>query len=187
MKFKYTSNRKIDEDIVYSMIGMALVSAQRVEFIAGQLIEHLAEFDNNIYGITSKEFLNNKELHKHRKSLGKIFSLHKLNPKLVIEEVLDLYLDKRNILVHEFWKKYLNSKSLEQSDRAMQFCNEFGMLSNALESFFKGFLYFLAIKHVKVDDNLDPEMKTWRKDFDFFLASLDKKEFWREEFKNIKK
>ncbi len=31
------------EDIVYSKIGAALISAQRVEFVAGQLLELLEE------------------------------------------------------------------------------------------------------------------------------------------------
>ena len=35
---------------------MALVSAQRVEFVTGQLLELLAEFDKDIYGVTTSDF-----------------------------------------------------------------------------------------------------------------------------------
>jgi len=42
----------VDKDFVYSRIGMALVAAQRVEFVTSQLVLHLIEFDRTVYGIT---------------------------------------------------------------------------------------------------------------------------------------
>ena len=121
----------ITETTLYSKIGMALISAQRVEFITSQLLEHLKEFDDSVYGITSIEFLSNsKKTQKTNRTLGAIFKELKLNPKLVIDDVLDNYLSIRNLLVHGFWKNYLTSKSQEQMEVATTFCNEFGKLSN---------------------------------------------------------
>lgn len=174
---KHKYNNEVDEAYVYARIGMALVSAQRVEFVTGQLLELLAEFDKDIYGITTSDFLNHKDLKKRNKTLGQIFKLLKLNPKLVIETVLDEYRDKRNLLVHNFWGSYLNTKSLEQARVAVEFCYEFGMLSNALESFFKGFLYFLSLRHVSNGSQLDDSMKNWKNDFTFFMEALKKKDF----------
>ena len=54
IKHKY--NNEVDEAYVYARIGMALVSVQRVEFVTGQLLELLAEFDKDIYGVTTSDF-----------------------------------------------------------------------------------------------------------------------------------
>lgn len=54
----------VNEDFVYSRIGMALISAQRVEFVTGELLTHLIEFDKEVYGITSSDFLDNSKKSK---------------------------------------------------------------------------------------------------------------------------
>ena len=166
----------IDKDFVYSRIGMALVSAQRVEFITNKLVEHLREFDKSVYGITGEEFLNeSKKANFARITLGGIFRLHKLNPKLVIEEELDDYLKKRNILIHCFWRYYLDTISVEQSKKAVDFCYDFGRHSDRMESFFKGFLFFLGLRHVSDRSKVDDELKNWDKDFDYFMNALQEK------------
>ena len=48
----------IDDTFAYSRIGMALISAQRVEFMACELVDHLIEFDKDIYEITTSIFLD---------------------------------------------------------------------------------------------------------------------------------
>jgi len=169
----------MNKDYVFCRIGMALVSAQRVEFITRQIVEHLSEFDKNTYGIMTPDFLNDKNLNKPNKTLGQIFRLLKLSPNLVIEEVLDDYKNRRNILIHQFWEKYLQKETIEQANIAVEFCNEFGRLSTALESFFKGFLYFLALRHVKDRDHLDADFREWDKDFEFFLYALDNRDSFK--------
>lgn len=163
----------IDKDFVYSRIGMALVSAQRVEFIANKLVEHLREFDKDVYNITGEEFLNeSKKANFARITLGGIFRLHKLNPKLVIEEELDDYLKKRNMLIHGFWRNYLDTISVEQAKSAVDFCYDFGRHSDRMESFFKGFVFFLVLKTVSNITHIGDELKTWEKDYDYFNYSL---------------
>ena len=163
----------VDKYFVFSRIGMALVSAQRVEFITNQLVTHLSEFDKDIYGITGEEFLAaTKRANLARASLGKIFTLLKLNSTLVIEDELDEYLTKRNMLVHGFWRNYLNSISVEQAKRAVDFCYDFGRHSERLESFFKGFMFFIALRHVEDRTKVDDELKKWDKDFDYFITTL---------------
>lgn len=143
-----------DEDFVYSRIGMALVSAQRVEFATGQILKHLTEF-SDIYCITTNEFFSrSSKSRKAVKTLGSIFRLLKLNPKWVIEDELDKFLQKRNFFVHNFWNTYLHTTSTEQIQIAINICNDFGRSSQVFESFFKGFLYFLALRHVKDRDLL---------------------------------
>lgn len=163
----------IDEKYVYSRIGMALVSAQRIEFITGQLVLFLAEFDKNIYGLSGKEFWEqSSKAQKARMTLGHIFKLLKLNPKLVIEDELNEYLRKRNILVHEFLMKYLYEKSAKQAHEALEFCNDFGKQSILLERFFRGFLFFLALRHVKDRSELSDTFQTCSDDFDYFITRL---------------
>lgn len=162
-----------DIDFVYSRIGMALVSAQRVEFISSKLLEYLVEFDNDFYGLTTSEFLESASKSKGKKTLGEIFRILKLNPKLIIEDELNSYLKKRNLLAHNFWATYLNNKSA--GEEAVKFCYDFGRHSTKLESFFKGFTYLLALKYVDNRDSLEDEIKQWSDDFDFFMTSLQQK------------
>jgi len=165
-----------DETFVYSRIGMALISAQRVEFITTKLLDLLTEFDSSVYGVTTEEFLDlsNKSKDK-RKTLGNVFKLLKLNPKLVIENELDNYLKDRNLFIHRFWQTYLTSQTVEQAVKAAEFCYSFGAFSDRITSFFKGFIFFLALRHVKDRDHVDGDLKLWEHDFDYFLSSLDKK------------
>ena len=163
------------EDFVYSQIGMALISAQRVEFITSQLLNYLTEFDKSLYGITTVEFLNKTAKSKSSKrTLGTIFNLLKLNPKLIIEDELENYLQKRNLLAHGFWTKFLHLNS--NGKEAVEFCYDFGRHSNKVESFFKGFIYFLALRHVKDRDHLDSGIKIWGNDFEYFISSLEEKQ-----------
>lgn len=167
---------KEEEDFVYSRIGMALISAQRVEFITGQLIEVLKNFDGGGYQITSAEFLEQTEKSKKTiKTLGTIFKLLKLNPTLVLEEELDSYLKKRNLFVHSFWVEYMKIKTPEISKKILDFCYDFGKHSDRVESFFKGFVYFLSLRYVKDKDHLDPIIKSWINDFEYFKKSLTEK------------
>ena len=162
------------EDFVYSRIGMALVSAQRVEFIAGKILNHIIKFDKDFVGITSDEFLKKTAESKNgKKTLGTIFHLLKLNPKLVIEEELDKYLKKRNLLAHGFWTTYLGA-GMDGKD-AVDFCYDFGRHSERVERFFKGFLFFLASHYVKDFDSIEPSIKVMRPDFDYFMQSLQQK------------
>lgn len=161
------------EDFVYSRIGMALISVQRVEYVTGQILEYLSEYDKSLYGITTDEFLKQVAKSKNgKRTLGAIFKLLKLNPKLVIEEELDSYLKKRNVFVHQFWGKILNETDGKEG---VDFCYDFGRQSNKIESFFKGLLYFLALNHVKDRGHLDSEIKKWDKDFEYFISSLKRK------------
>jgi hypothetical protein len=158
------------EVYLYSRIGMALVSAQRVEFIAGELLQHLTEFDSTVYGISSAEFLSNSDkAKKSRKTLGAIFKLLNLSPTGSIEEELNQYVQMRNDLVHHFWKEQLQKKSNEQMTSATTFLQEFGNRSEELEQYFKGFVYFLALRHVIDVSELDPKFKEWKDEFKFFL------------------
>lgn len=171
MKIEFTK-----EDVVYSKIGGALVSAQRVELIAGYLLELLEDHGTD-FGVMTEDFLSNTEKSKkaRRKTLGQIFNYLKLNPKLILVDELDEYTRLRNILVHQTYKTFLNTKSDEQMWRTINFCYSFGRFSNRLEKFFKGFLYFLALHYGSVDE-LPQELKDNRKSFEYFMKSLDNKE-----------
>lgn len=165
--------RMSKSDFVYSRIGMAQISAQRVEYITGQLLDYLVEFDSLFYGITTSEFLQQSAKSKKAfKTLGEIFKLLKLNPKLVIEDELNSYLEKRNLFVHSFWLTYLTKKTIQKEKDAVDFCYDFGKQSDRISSFFKGFFYFLALRHVKTIDELEPTVKENRKDFEYFMSSM---------------
>lgn len=173
-KEKFLSPIMTKEDFVYSRIGMALTSAQRVEYIAGQVLVYLSEFDKELYGITTSEFLKKAAKSKNdKKTLGTIFKLLKFNPKLVIENELDEYLTQRNLLVHKIWTIYLQG-DMDGKD-AVDFCYDFGRFSNRIESFFKGFLYYLTLRHVSDRDHLDPLIKKMDNDFEYFISALHKK------------
>jgi hypothetical protein len=165
----------VDEAYVYSRIGMALISTQRVEFITSKLLEILTEFDSSAFGVTTEEFLETSNKSKNsRKTLGNVFKLLKLNPKLVIENELDNYLKDRNLFIHSFWQTYLTDQTVEQAVKATEFCYSFGAYSDRITSFFKGFIFFLALRNVKGREHVDGDLKLWGTDFEYFLSSLDK-------------
>lgn len=161
------------EDVVYSKIGGALVSAQRVEAIAGKLLEFLENHGEN-FGIVTEDFISSSEKSKkiRKKTLGQIFNFLKLNPKLVLADELDEYTRLRNILAHKFYSTFLMTKSDEQMWRAIRFCYSSGRYSNRVEKFFEGFLYFLALRYVDNADELPDELKVKRESFEYFMQSL---------------
>ena len=67
---------------------------------------------------------------------------------------------------------YLTGESEEHVQKAFYFCNEFGQASVKLESFFKGFLYLLALQYVESRDYMDNQLKKYSDDFDFFISAL---------------
>ena len=168
LSFRHKGNiaTMINERLVYTRIGMALISAQRVEFVTGQLLEHLKDFDKYLYGLTPAEFLDDRRHDRKHKTLGDIFTLLKLNPKLIIADELNNYKDARNTLAHNFWKKYLHTKSEQQAKLAVAFCNEFGKSSERMEKFFKGFIYFLALRQIQDVNALDLTIKKWNNEFE---------------------
>lgn len=164
-----------ERDFVYSRIGMAIISAQRAEYVAGQVLEYLIEYDKELYGLTTSEFLEKAAKSKNgKRTLGSIFQLLKLNPKLIIESELENYLHKRNLLAHSFWRTFLNKESDEKE--AIDFCYDFGRQSEKIERFFKGFLYFLALRHVETREQLAEPIKSLSNDFDFFIFALQHKD-----------
>lgn len=171
MKLEFTK-----EDFVYSKIGAALVSAQRVESIAGNLLE-LLENHGQDFMIITEDFLSSSEKSKkaRKKTLGQIFTFLKLNPKLVLADELDEYARLRNILVHKSYKIFLSTKSDEQMLRTVNFCYSFGRFSNRVEKFFEGFLYFLALHYTNNSDELPKELKDKRMAFEYFMESLNHK------------
>jgi len=170
-KFEFTK-----EDTVYSKIGMALISAQKVEFIAGLILGFLEEH-GEVYDIMTEDFISHSEKSKkvRKKTLGHIFRLLKLNPKLIIADELDEYARLRNILVHKFLQTHLNPKSDEQMWRTVQFCYAFGRFSNRMEKFFKGFLYSLSLEYVKDVGYIMRDTKEKRDHYKYFIESLNHK------------
>lgn len=166
---------KICDSQVFQRIGMALVSAQRVEFITRELVNNLIEFDKSLYELTSDEFLGttSKSQLLRKQTLGQVFRLLKLNPTLVIEDELNSYLATRNLFVHGFWESYLKPYSNEQKQNAIGFCNEFGKSSMRLERFFKGLLFLLMSKCAEITNlPLTTKRLELKSDYEYFLKSL---------------
>ena len=69
----------------------------------------------------------------------------------------------------------MDSISVEQAKRAVDFCYDFGRQSERIESFFKGFIFFIALRHVEERTKVDDELKKWDKDFDYFITTLNDK------------
>lgn len=176
---KEDSSTMTEKDFVFSRVGMALISAQRVELITGKLLEYLIEFNNLYATITTIEFLEKTAKSKNgKRTLGAIFHLLKLNSNFVIEDELDDYLIKRNQLVHNFLP-YLHIST--NGKEAVNFCYAFGKQSEKIEIFFKGFVYFLSLRTVKDKNFLSPEIKNWEDSFVYFMESLKKEKL--EDFK----
>lgn len=173
-RYKTKNNEPIKPQVVYERIGIALVSTQRVEFVSKNLVKYLKLIDRELTGISSSEFLkqtpNIEKLGKY--TLGRIFTLLKLNPNISLEHEFNTYLALRNNFVHSFWNEYLNSISEKQKKKAIDFCFEFGKYSVEMESFFKGLTYLLALTHVKDKNKMDTNLKEWENDFKFFSQSM---------------
>lgn len=166
---------KIDPDKVFSKMGRALLAAQRVEFITGNILNYLAEFDEDLHNLTSEEFLKLTGRSKKNKiTLGHIFKLLKLNPGLVIEEELNDYLKKRNLLVHNFFTEVLHTVNRSKEKKACDFCDDFMNHSARMESFFKGFLNFLALPPIPEDEEPYIEESLMGPDFNYFISHFMK-------------
>ncbi|MCU0421658.1 MAG: hypothetical protein MUC81_02515 [Bacteroidia bacterium] len=173
----------LNQQTVYQRIGMALVCAQRVEFITESLISLLVVYDEIMFEITGAEFFSNSsKATKSRKMLGNIFQLLKLTPGITIEEMLNDYLKRRNQLVHGFWRDHLNSKLKKTMKSAIKFCDEFMDMSDNLESYFKGFMYFLELRHTQDSKRLSATAKQWENDFVYFVSFLENREVWYGNF-----
>lgn len=124
--------KEIHEMVVYSKIGMALVSIQRVEDVAKSVVKILILGNEKKYGL--KPVIFNDGLYEidrlSKYTLGNTFRLLKFNPELIIEDELDKYRDFRNSFVHSFWQDYLDTKSETQKKKAIDVCYEIGLLSN---------------------------------------------------------
>lgn len=168
-------DQNYNSDLVFSKMGRALLAAQRIEFLAGEILKFLAEFDEELYHLTSDEFLKlSGKTIKIKMTLGHIFKLLKLNPGLVIEEELNSYLEKRNVLIHDFFSVYLHTRSRTQATKAENFCNDFLEHSSRMESFFKGFLNFLALPKFSEDDEPYIDESLMGKDFEYFISHFTK-------------
>jgi hypothetical protein len=164
----------INQEFAYNLIGKALISVQRVEFVAEKLVEYLIENDEKFYGLTTEEFKNNvPAIDKlNRTTLGNLFRLLKHNPELAVNSDFDNYRARRNILAHNFWKEHLiERKGIEVE----KFCQDICQDSLKFESFFKGFIYFLALRFVENESFLPEELKIWKGDLDFFMKAIKHK------------
>ncbi|NUY82741.1 hypothetical protein HUK80_17695 [Flavobacterium sp. MAH-1] len=164
-----------DPNVVFSKMGRCLVAAQRIEFVTGEILKFLIEFDKDLFGLTSAEFLQLASHSNNSKmTLGSIFRLLKLNPSLVIEEELNEYLKRRNILVHNFFTDYLHTRSISQSKKAEKFCDEFLNKSRKMESFFQGFLDFLMLPPIPEDEEPYVEESLMTDNFYYFISHFTK-------------
>ncbi len=161
----------IVENELFKRLGMALINAQRVEFVTGEMLKYLAELDEEFFGITTEDFLTqSKKSIRPKMTLGNIFTLLKLNPKLVVVEKLDVYLQDRNILAHSFWKDYLITNAPISS--AINFLVNFGKASVEMESFFKGLIYYLSLRFIPNSSYQVTDIKMYEPDFEKFLDTL---------------
>ena len=165
----------IDVNLVFSKIGRALIAAQRTELITSEILRFLAENDRDLFNLTSEEFLKLAgKTQKTKMTLGTIFKLLKLNPSLVIEEELNSYLEKRNILVHNFFNDYLHTRNVQQAKKAEKFCDDFLQHSMRMESFFKGFLNFISLPPIPEDEEPYVEESLMTEDFYYFISHFTK-------------
>ena len=167
------TSKNLKQQAVYQRIGMVLVCAQRAEFITESLMSLLVVRDAIMFEITGAEFFgNSSKATKSRKMLGNIFQLLKLTPGITIEERLNDYLKRRNLLVHGFWRNHINSKSKKTIKSAIKFCDEFMEMSHNLERYFKGFMYFLELRQTGDSKQLSVTAKQWESDFAYFVSFL---------------
>lgn len=86
----------------YTLLGIAMISAQRVEFLTHGLVAHFKniEKDNQFKRLTPTIFLDNSIQSKkiRKQTLGQIFRILKQDERLSINEKLDKYLEKRFLL-----------------------------------------------------------------------------------------
>ncbi|PKB15111.1 hypothetical protein [Flavobacterium sp. 5] len=169
------NKKTVDVNLVFSKIGRCLVAAQRIELASGEILKFLAEYDKDLYNLTSEEFLKLAgKTQKTKMTLGNIFKLLKLNPNLVIEEELNSYLQKRNMLVHNFLTDYLHTVNVKQAKKAEYFCDDFLKHSALMESFFKGFLNFILLPPIPEDEEPYVEESLMTEDFYYFISHFIK-------------
>ena len=171
-----------NDSSVYARIGMALVSAQRVEYLTRSLVTFLIDFNSDFKYITTEDFLDEsrKFIKLKKPTLGNIFNQLQTTPKLVLTDDLDTYLTKRNILVHHLWKDYMFERTSGQAEAVTEFCNEFGKLSDNLEKFYKGFIYFLKLRYKPSLETIDTDKDIWANELEYFLQAITRKSLFTE-------
>lgn len=167
----------------YSLIGLALISCQRVEFLTLGIVSHFNSIksDKRFKKLSPEAFLDDtSEGRKVRKqTLGQVFRILKQENKVAISDKLDDYLECRNILVHELWRKYLKDRNSNNAypDLA-QFCKTFIEKSSKVEKFYKGFLYIMALSiSLKGNVEIPPYIIEFKNHYYYFLECLDNQDF----------
>jgi len=165
-----------------SLIGSALISCQKVEFMTYGLISHFKniQHEKKFRKLSPQVFLDDsaesKEIRKH--TLGQLFKLLKDKNVAYIHDRLDDYLTKRNILIHELLREFYKDNNNEINDsRVKEFCIEIIETSNKLEKFFKGFLYQLTLFSMEnTDFKLPKEIGEIANEYNYFLNCILKED-----------
>jgi len=167
----------------YRLIGLALISCQRVEFLTLGVVSHFNNIraDEQFKKLTPKAFLDDtSDGRKVRKqTLGQVFRILKQDEKLAISDKLDDYLECRNILVHELWRKYLKDENSNNTYPELeQFCKTFIDKSSKVEKFYKGLVYIMALSiSLKSNVEVPSNIKEFKNHYYYLLECLDNQDF----------
>lgn len=116
---------------------------------------------------------SNKKL--RRQTLGQIFRiLSEESSSLTLVDELDKYLQKRNLLIHDFWRTYYrnNTDYLLSSD-PVEFCKTLLEHSAKLEDFFKELLYLIASHIANLNSHEIPRsISSYKKHSNYFRICL---------------
>jgi hypothetical protein len=162
----------------YAWIGGALLATQRVEFLTHGIISHYKTIkeEKEFKNLTPRVFLDdtpeNRKLRKQ--TLGQIFRILKKTPNLSIECELEEYLEKRNILIHELWRKYFKNNSEDLNLASVnEFCVDFIDRSSKIEKYYKGLMYAIA-KHIAEINKLEipDKIKELKINYKYFIDCL---------------
>ncbi|WP_421875982.1 hypothetical protein [Marinoscillum sp.] len=164
------------------LIGASVLAAHRIEFLTQGLVAHFKNLPEHkqFKNLNPRVFLDDTESNKklRRQTLGQIFRiLSEESSSLTLIDELDKYLQKRNLLIHDFWRTYYrNNNDYLISSEPVEFCKTFLEHSAKLEDFFKGLLYLIASHIANLNNHDIPRsISSYKKHSNYFRICLQRK------------
>jgi hypothetical protein len=155
---------KLDPDD-YTLIGVAMIAAQKVEFALSGIAAHLTHLpavasDARFRKLTPSNFLSSSpEKRALRKAtLGQV--ARKFGKNLLLPEAeLEKYVTRRNMIAHEFWREVVSAKGSGAIPDPRAFLIAFISDSDQWLSGIRGLLsVFIEAAEKKEGRKLDPKV-----------------------------
>lgn len=170
-------NEKLMEEL--AMIGAAVLSSQRVEFLLYGLISHLGEYhkdlDKRFRNLDPEKFLRGK-VSDLKATLGQLVDAYGDNLLLTTEDLVE-FVQQRNLIVHSYWRlTKSNIRDGECLENPFQFLKNFLAKCDHWEKVLRGLMAHMKVAmSKKAADRLDPPLaREEQRDKEYYEKNVEK-------------